>query len=70
MDITMCSGKGGDFKERCFRFTAKPSDRQSYFVNPPIKDGKCDLFWGENQENILKMLQDIVKNQNKSDDKL
>lgn len=70
MDITMCSGKGCDFKERCFRFTAKPSDRQSYFVNPPIKDGKCDLFWGENQENILKMLQDIVKNQNKSDDKL
>lgn len=70
MDITMCSGKGCDFKERCFRYTAKPSERQTYFATPPLKEGKCDFFWGEVQESIMKQLEDIVKNQNKSDDKL
>lgn len=49
-DITMCNGTDCPFKERCYRFTAKPSDYQSYFFDPPIKDGKCNHYWGENPE--------------------
>jgi len=54
-DITMCSGKGCPLKEKCYRFTAKPSDyRQAYFLNPPVeKDGEdkahCSHFW-DNKE--------------------
>ncbi len=69
-DITKCSGKGCERKEECFRFTANPSERQTYFATPPLKEGKCDFFWGEVRESIMKQLEDIVKNQNKSDDKL
>jgi hypothetical protein len=49
-------------KEKCYRFTAKPNEyRQSYFMTPPIKEGKCDMFWGENQINIWNQLKEIVK---------
>lgn len=61
-DITMCSGTDCPHKENCYRYTAKPSEfRQSYFVEPPIKDGKCDHYWGENAESIWNQLNDIVK---------
>lgn len=41
---------------------AKPSEYwQSYFTEPPIKDGKCDMYWGENQINIWNQLKEIVK---------
>ena len=60
-DITMCPGTGCPYKETCYRYTAKPSDWQSYFSIPPIKDGKCDMYWGENAEAIFNQLKDIVK---------
>lgn len=61
-DITMCSGEGCPVKEKCYRFTAKPSEYwQSYFIDPPIKDDKCDHYWGENAESIWNQLNDIVK---------
>ena len=46
MDITMCSGKGCDLANKCYRYTAPKSKfRQSFFSEPPIdKDGKCDYF--------------------------
>ena len=61
-DITMCSGEGCSHKEKCYRFTATPSEfRQSYFINPPIdENGKCDHYWGENAEAIWNQLNDIV----------
>lgn len=60
-DITMCSGEGCPLKESCHRFTAKPNEyRQSYFVDPPIKDSKCEYYWGDTQESILNQLKDIV----------
>ena len=49
-DITMCPGLDCPFKEQCYRFTAEPSEYQSYFADPPIKDGKCNYYWGENAE--------------------
>jgi hypothetical protein len=51
-DITMCPGTNCPQKEKCHRFTAKPSEYQSYFIETPIKDGKCDMYWGENAEFI------------------
>lgn len=60
-DITMCSGIDCPFKDNCYRHTATPSDYQSYFLDPPIKDGKCDHYWGENAEFIWNQLNDIVK---------
>jgi len=62
MDITMCKGTDCPLKENCYRFTAKSDDvYQSYFVDPPIKDGKCDMFWGKTQKEILNQLENIVK---------
>jgi hypothetical protein len=61
-DITMCPGTNCPYKESCYRFTAKPSDyMQSYFMKPPIKEGKCDMYWGDLAESIWGQLQDIVK---------
>jgi hypothetical protein len=61
-DITMCPGTNCPQKEKCYRFKAKPSEyMQSYFMKAPIKDGKCDMYWGENAENIWNQLKDIVK---------
>jgi len=55
-DIAKCMGTGCPYKESCYRYTAKPNEyRQSYFMEPPIKDGKCEMYWGENQ------LKDIMK---------
>jgi len=59
-DITMCSGDGCPKKQSCYRYTAKASDYQSFFMNPPIKDGECDHYWGEQAESIMNQLNDIV----------
>ena len=55
-DITKCPGQIGaidcPYKEKCYRFTAKASDYQSYFMELPLKNDKCDHYWGDNNENI------------------
>ena len=43
-DITMCSGEKCPLKQMCHRYTAKPSNYQSYFMKPPISEGKCEHF--------------------------
>jgi hypothetical protein len=64
MDGTKCSGKDCPVKEKCYRFTAEASERQSYFFKPPfeIKDDLviCEMYWGQNAENIWKQLKDIT----------
>ena len=61
-DITMCPGTNCPYKETCYRFTAKPSEYwQSYFTEPPIKDGKCEMYWGDLSESIWGQLKEIVK---------
>jgi len=61
-DITMCPGTNCPHKEKCYRFMAKPSEYwQSYFTEPPIKDGKCEYYWGENAESIWNQLKEIMK---------
>ena len=36
---------------------------KSYFSVPPIKDGKCDMYWGDLAEAIWSHLKDIVNGQ-------
>lgn len=59
-DITMCTGDGCPAKEICKRYTAKVSEYQSWFSEPPIKDGKCGMFWGEASESIFNTLCEAV----------
>jgi hypothetical protein len=60
-DISMCVGTNCPHKETCYRFTAKPSDYQSYFIYPPVKDGKCEMYWGKNAESVWNQLKEIVE---------
>ena len=30
-------------------------------MEAPIKDGKCDMYWGENAESVWNQLKEIVK---------
>ena len=42
-DISMCPGTGCKVKETCYRYTATPGMRQSYFITPPLnEDDTCD----------------------------
>ena len=66
-DITMCPGTNCPQKEKCYRFTAKPDEYwQSYFIDPPIKNGKCDLYWGDNAESIWNQLKDIMRDESEN----
>lgn len=45
-DITMCPGTGCPLKDKCYRYTATPSELQSIFMEPPYKYGElCSHFW-------------------------
>ena len=46
-DITKCKGDGCHMKGTCYRFRAMAGMRQSFFVQSPIKDGECEMYWGE-----------------------
>ena len=64
-DITMCKGQVGanicPYKDKCYRYTAKADEYQSYFADLPLKDGKCDYYWGENAANIINFPKKTVK---------
>jgi len=51
---------GCPLKEMCHRFTAPAGVWQSYFTKPPVKDNKCDMFWGQSTDYLLNYLNDIV----------
>ena len=61
-----CSGKECVIKDKCYRYTTEiPNHNYWAYKNPPfiIKDGvfKCDMFWGENANNIFSNLKNIMK---------
>ena len=61
-DITMCKDHDCKLNNTCFRYNAKPSDYQSYFVeSPKDEDSKCDYYWGLSQVTIFEQLDEIVK---------
>ncbi len=69
-DITMCEGTNCPVKEKCFRFTAKPSKyHQTYFADVPgeIKDGKftCSYFWGKATQETFEQLVKIINGEEK-----
>jgi hypothetical protein len=56
-DICMCPGEIEElncpYKENCYRFTAKADKYgQSYFMELPLKNNKCDHYWGKDGEKI------------------
>lgn len=65
MDITMCKGDNCPLKDQCFRYTAKPSEYQSYFVNTPYKiknnEFKCNYLWTDNNQRVLNQLESILR---------
>jgi len=57
----MCSGKDCPFKEACYRFTAEKNQiKQSFFVEPPIKNGDCEMYTSNRQYSILEQLKEIT----------
>ncbi len=46
MDITLCSGEGCPFRDRCFRARAVAYGRQDWFGRPPFsaQTKSCDSF--------------------------
>ncbi len=62
-DITKCRGVNCRIKDQCKRYTAKESVWQSYFMESPIKDNKCDMYWGEQNESIFNQLKTILNKQ-------
>ena len=61
-DIAMCKGGRCPQKDKCYRFTATPSEyRQSYFTEAPFKMDGCPYFMRD--ESIKKH---IPKQENKT----
>jgi hypothetical protein len=64
-DMTLCKGINCPMKEQCKRYTSTPDPLyQSYFTKSPIRDGKCDMFWGDVAENIMEQLKTITNENN------
>ena len=64
-DITMCPGIDCPLKSACKRYTQKPHEFwQSYFLEPPFNINEsgfsCDMYWGENAENIYNSLKEAI----------
>jgi hypothetical protein len=52
-DITMCLGHGCRARNHCYRFSATPSQMQSYFVDVPGSDKKCDYYSQRDYSNMM-----------------
>jgi hypothetical protein len=64
-DITKCTGEGCPLKETCYRFTAPTGMYQSFFFGVPIKNGKCEMYWGEASQSTYEQLNEIFKTNEK-----
>ena len=55
-DIPMCKDNSCTLKDKCYRFKAKKSKEQSYFLESPKKDDdKCRFFWEVSESGFLKL---------------
>ena len=65
MDITLCKGDNCPVKEKCHRYKENPEiDNPIFLVEPYIIDNgvfKCDLFWGDYNQDVMGTLLDILK---------
>ena len=50
-DITKCNGDKCEMKEYCYRYTAKASENQSYFMGATINDenDNCEYYWKDKE---------------------
>ena len=64
-DITKCSGADCDLKLTCYRYTTPKDLCQSYFMTPPIQDGKCDFYWGDTAQSIYEQLKETFNTKEK-----
>lgn len=65
-DITLCKGNNCPMKEQCKRYTSPHNPKyQSYFTESPIKDGKCDMFWGDVADVVMEQLKSIMRGEEK-----
>ena len=65
-DITLCKGNNCPMKEQCKRYTSTPnSTKQWYYTESPIKDGKCDIFWGDVADVVMEQLKSIMRGEQK-----
>ena len=55
-DFTKCADEACPMKEKCYRYTAKASERQSYFATPMWDKEKedCDYYWHTPQTTLKK----------------
>lgn len=44
-DITMCNARSCPLRNTCYRFTAQPGRRQSYFAGFPSQGESCTYYW-------------------------
>ena len=45
-DITKCMNEECPKKEKCFRYTSKSDEMQSFFVDvKPNEKGECEYYW-------------------------
>ena len=53
--ITMCKDHDCNLKETCYRYNAKPSHYQYYFLGSPKgEDEECTYYWEHIIEKIVK----------------
>ena len=56
-DITMCLDHQCSKKNNCYRYLAKPSPYQSYFVGSPRNDNSCKQYWENLSQQITQALE-------------
>jgi hypothetical protein len=56
-DITMCLDHNCKQNKTCFRYLAKPSQYQSYFVGSPKVDNYCNHYWENLSQQITQALE-------------
>jgi len=57
MDVTMCRGRDCPLIESCYRYTVDVSKYQSYFTESPFENGRCEVYWGNDFQEIYETLQ-------------
>ena len=60
MDMTFCTDRECPAALFCKRFSIK-EDIAWRFTETPRNGDYCDMFWGENQQSIMDMLERVVK---------
>jgi hypothetical protein len=61
LDIPMCKGRDCPLTESCYRYTVDVSKCQSYFIESPFKNGRCELYWGDDIQGIYETIQKFKK---------